>query len=361
MAKLPKIPDVQSILAAGINPSTGLPIKLGVSSSELKTNVKRFLRLIDEQDAINRYKWINLPSNISSQELERWLYYRGQLCFFYIKESDQFYFMPYALEGGLDFYGRFKTVHPVPMNSGSDGNDAKMLGKYLSTIKLNVQYGVKVYQPTESEMYNSCVLLHDYSKQLAETIIPRSNINEPILEVEAECIPLMRTSLMLSTGVIGVRVADADQYASVLDAAKALENAAMEGKPYVPILGPIEFQDLATGQVAKSEEYMLALQSLDNFRLSGYGLDNGGLFQKKAHMLQSEQDVNNTNIGLIYQDGLTIRQNFCNIVNSIWNLGIWCEPAENQVGDLNKDGLMYDRQVEINKDVIVNEGGENDV
>ena len=44
------------------------------------------------------------------------------------------------------------------------------------------------------------------------------------------------------------------------------------------------------------------------------------------------------------QDGLSIRQNFCNIVNSIWGLGIWCEPSENVSGaDINGDGLLYDR------------------
>ena len=44
------------------------------------------------------------------------------------------------------------------------------------------------------------------------------------------------------------------------------------------------------------------------------------------------------------QDGLSIRQNFCNIVNSLWGLGIWCEPAQNIMGaDIDGDGLMYDR------------------
>ena len=43
------------------------------------------------------------------------------------------------------------------------------------------------------------------------------------------------------------------------------------------------------------------------------------------------------------QDGLSIRQNFCNIVNSIWGLGIWCEPSENINGmDMDGDGDAYD-------------------
>ena len=92
---------------------------------------------------------------------------------------------------------------------------------------------------------------------------------------------------------------------------------------------------------------MLAMQSLDNLRLSGYGIDNGGLFEKKAHELQSEADINGGPVGLVLQDGLSIRQNFCNIVNSIWDLGIWCEPAQNIMGaDTDGDGLVYDRNTE---------------
>lgn len=90
------------------------------------------------------------------------------------------------------------------------------------------------------------------------------------------------------------------------------------------------------------------MQALDNFRLSMYGLENGGLFQKKSHMLEAEQKMNNGNIGLIMQDGLTLRQDFCNIINSIWGIGIWCEVSETVSGaDRNFDGELADKQTPI--------------
>ena len=104
---------------------------------------------------------------------------------------------------------------------------------------------------------------------------------------------------------------------NVIDGSRSLEHAAMTGNPWVPIIGNIEFQELTDGSTGKIEEYMLAMQSLDNLRLSGYGIDNGGLFEKKAHELQTEADINGGPVGLVLQDGLSIRQNFCNIVNSI--------------------------------------------
>lgn len=348
MAKKPFLPDIQTMIQLGINPKTGLPYKLGDASS--KGDIKKVLRIIDEQDAVNRYKWYNLPCDISSQELERMLYYRGQLCFFYSKDLEQFYFMPYALDGKLDFYGRYVTIHPVPMNgSGEDEKDpnAKKLlqqqADYLSTVKLKCTYGVLLDEELSiDDLEGRAVLLRDYTNQLAPMVIPRQVINDPICDVEAECIPYMRTNLIASSGVKGMRVADADQQDDVFTANEQIKTAALTGQMNVPIVGNIEFQELAAKVGAKPAEFMLAMQSLDNFRLSTFGLENGGLFEKKQHILESENQVNQQNVGLIMQDGLSIRQNFCNIVNSIWGLNIWCEPTENETMDLNGDGVQYD-------------------
>ena len=340
-----KLPDLETLWQAGINPKTGLPTKFGSSKCTIKEDIKKYLRLIDEQDAVNRYVWYNLPANLTSQELERMLYYKGQLCFFYDKDLEEFYFMPYALDGTIDFYGRYNTIHPVPMTSGSDDKGNKAQAQYLANKKLKCVYGIKLPEElTIKDLDESTVLLHDYTKQLSQMIQPRVVVNDPLLDVMAECVPFMRTAMIGSTGIKGVRVQDADQQQNVIDGSRSLEHAAMTGNPWVPIIGNIEFQELTDGPTGKIEDYMLAMQSLDNLRLSGYGLDNGGLFEKKSHILQTEADLNGGPVGLVLQDGLSIRQNFCNIVNSIWGLGIWCEPAENVVGaDLNGDGVIYDR------------------
>ena len=346
---MPKMVDLDLLIQAGIDPKTGLPRKMA-KRKNLKPEIKRALRIIDEQDAVNRYVWYNLPNNITSQELERMLYYKGQLCFFYMKELDQFFFMPYALDGTIDFYGRYNRIHPVPMTSGTEDKNGKAQAQLLSEIKLDVLYGIPI--PKEGDtvesfmksLENKCVLLYDYSKQLSQTITPRVEVNDAILDVMAECVPFMRTSLLLSTGVKGMRVQNGDDWTNVQDANRSVEDASLMGDPYIPMVGMTEFQDLQNGQVAKSEEYMLAMQSLDNLRLSTYGIDNGGLFEKKAHELQTEADINGGPVGLVLQDGLSIRQNFCNIVNALYGLGMWCEPAENITGaDMNGDGLMYDR------------------
>ena len=283
--------------------------------------------------------------NLPSQEVERMLYYKGQLCFYYDKDLEEFYFMPYALDGNIDLYGRYNTIHPVPMTSGTDDKNNKAQAEYLANKKLKCVYGIKMPEDLKPEDFtDSCVLLHDRSKQLSQTVLPRAQIQDPLLDVMAECIPFMRTCLLAGSGIKGIRVNDADQADAVHDASRTLKQAALTQEPWIAIEGNVEMQELTDGATLKAEEYMLALQSLDNFRLSTYGIDNGGLFEKKAHELQSEADLNGGPVGLVLQDGLSIRQNFCNIVNSIWGIGIWCEPAENIMGmDQNGDGTIYDR------------------
>ena len=358
--KTPNMIDPSLYKQAGIDLKTGLPVRV-VDGENLKTNMKKILRLIDEQDAINRYKWFNLPCNISSEELERLLYYKGQLCFFYFKDLNEFYFMPYALDGSIDFYGRYNTIHPVPMSSGTEGNTEEEKKKFkeihetqralLSMLHLKVVKAIKpLNELKEEDLYNSAVILWDYSRQIGQLNIPRKDVNDPLLDVIAEIPCFLRTALIASTGVKGMRVNDAEASNEVKVASAQVLNCALSGELATPITSTIEIQELFDGPTGKAQEYLLAMQALENFRLSTYGLENGGLFEKKAHKLEEEQEMNTSTVGLVFEDGLAIRQNFCNIVNSIWGTSIWCMPSESVVGgDLDGDGLAFDN----------NEAGEN--
>ena len=342
-----KIANLEPIIAAGIDPKTGLPIKMASSYEGKKPEIKKQLRILDEQNAINRYTWYNLPLDITSQELERLLYYYGQLCFFYVPSLKKFFITKYALDGTIDFYGRYNTVHPVPIASGMDEKDDryKKMASYLSTVKLDVLYDVPWQEDVNFLEGKHCVLLHDYSKQMGQTIIARQLVQEPILDIMADCIPFMRTNLLNSTGVEGMRISNQNDYATVEEASRAIDSAALCGKKWVPIVGSVEFQELTGGNLAKSEEFMLAMQSLDNYRLSLYGLDNGGLFQKKSHMLEAEQEMNAGTVSIPLQDGLSIRQHFCDIVNSVTAAGMTCEISEVAAGaDMNMDGMVMDEQ-----------------
>lgn len=356
MANNSRLPNVEPSIAAGI-PLKGKNniksakefLEFGNSTNWRKENVKKQLRILDEQDAVNRYKWYNLPCDLSSQELERLIYYRGQLCFFYVPEIEQFIFSPYALDGTIDYYGRYNTVHPVPWAEGMENEKKSPLSAYLANKKLDVCYGIPASDEKAIEWVKkfvegrACVLVYDYTKQLSQTNIARQILQDPLLDIMADCIPFMRTCLLSGTGIKGMRVSTEADYPNVLDANAALEKAALEGDLNVPIVGSVDFQELTNGQTLKAEEFLLSMQGLDNYRLSLYGLENGGLFQKKSHMLEGEMAMNAGKAAIPLNDGLSIRQNFCDIVNSITGLGISCEIAEEVIGaDMNMNGVSVE-------------------
>ena len=348
----PVLPDLTTLIQAGINPKTGLPTKLGNISQmdpELKYNARRLFRIIDEQRAVNRYKWYNLPAGISSQELERLLYFKYSLCFFYMKDLEQFYFMPYALDGTIDFYGRFNTIHPVPMTSGAEKEEQtseyKQKAALLSTMKLDVVKDVIIYsnEITEEKLTKSAVILRDYTNQLGQLGEPRYLLNDNLLMLEADCLTFMRTNLLVASGIQGLRVPDADCASEVDAVSRQMYNSATVGNPYVAITAPVELQELQPNSTTKASEYFLAMQSVDNLLLSSYGIDNTGVYEKKAHILESENQVTASNVSLVMQDGLNQRRAFCDKVNSLWNLGLWVEISEDvSHGDIDGDGVTYD-------------------
>lgn len=346
--KGPNLPDIATLIQAGINPKTG-KFRFPAPDKDLKFNARRIFRIMDEQRAVNRFKWYNLPAGLSSQELERLLYLKYSLVFFYFEELDQFFFMPYALDGTIDFYGRYNTVHPVPMTSGAEREDQtkeyKNKAALLSQKKLNVVKDVVVYEDeiTEELLLKSGVILRDYTNQMGQMGEPRYVLNDKLTELEADCLCFMRTNLLINSGIQGLRVGDADEAHEVVNFTDQLYNSALNGSPYVGITAKAELQELQPNSTTKASEYFLALQSIDNMILNTYGIENTGIYEKSAHILESENAVNVNNVSMVMADSLSQRQNFCNIVNSIWDLGIWCEIAEPVVGyDMNGDGVAYD-------------------
>lgn len=369
----PYLPNMEAYVAAGLNPATGLPYKMGGNDVQTKIDIKRALRIVDEQDAVNRFTWYNLPDGLTSQLLERILYYRGQGAFF--KMNDKFYFLPYALDGTIDVYGRFNSITPLPFNGTTQTKDEKPLIKGLTydcvyevmtPEDFVKQDGTFDITKMEDLVDKSAVILKDYTEQISQTNTSRQVLNEPILDIMSDCLPFCRTALFHSTGVKGMRVGSQVEANEVITANRAINNAALTGQWAVPIVGAVDFQDLTNGNgVGKSEEFLLSLQAFDSFRLSLYGLPNGGLFQKKAHMLEAEQNMNAGTASLVLQDSLSNRQAFCNIVNSIWGLGIWCDVNESITQmDRDMDGDAYGNGEETKAQNAAapqnNEGGTND-
>lgn len=357
----PKLIDPKMIASLGINPKTGLPIKFGSGKAEyLKEDIARCLRVIDRQDATNRYSWFNLPSDLDGNLIERILYYKGQGCFFFIPQIKRFYFLPYTLYGNLDAYGRYQNVIPVMLNGSPDDKPTE----FIKGLTRDVQRSIILPEDWKEEYLDTkCVLLSDYVQGIDQNIIPRNDLNRPLIQLESEMLPFMRTGLISSSGVSALRVSSQDEQSNVKVASDSIEHAALVGEKFIPVIGSLDFQDLANTNQVDANQYLLAMQSIDNMRLSTLGLSNGGLFQKEGTILQSEALNANANTGLILQDGLKLRQDFCNIVNSLFGLRIWCEITQPATLPMSQDlGLYNDLENENNgtTDNTMNEGDDNE-
>ena len=349
----PTIINVEALIAAGIDPKTGLPLK--IADADMKSEIKKLLRILDEQEFCNRYVWKNIPANISSQELERMLYYKGQLIMFFAKDvgDGEFFITPYSLDGGIDFYGRYRTVKPVPMSSGTDENDNKQKSAsdaaLLTGMKFEIAY-TPVNNPSQNDVEGKAVILRDYTNQLPQTLLPRQGIQEAIIDVESECIPYAQTNMLASCGTKAVRVNNADQSQEVEKAAKSIKKHALNGITMTPIVGDLEMQELNDKSPTKSEEFMLVMQAVDNLRRRFLGINTGGVFEKKAHTLQSEQSMNETAAALPLADGLAWRKKFCMIANSIWGIGIDVDIAEELKQKETNEDVYVDSTKEGNED-----------
>ena len=342
MAK-PAIRDYATFLQAGIDPKTGLPIRMSVDNSQLKNDLKKIERIKDEQMAVHRYQWYNLPFDLSSEEVERMLYYKYSLCIFYEKTTEKFYLMPYALDGGIDFYGRFTSVHPVPMANGSTDIEKKNIDRirnYLSTLKLKVLYDIPEvvingknadsFDPTEYT-----VILRDYTPQLSQTDIPRAMLQESLIDLKSDLLPYMKTALTNSTGIVGVRVQNQDEASNVEAANHSLKHAALTGKMFIPIVGQVEMQEMTGNGSLRSQEFLLALQGIENYQKEIYGIGSNGLMQKASHMLSEEQAMNQTSGSAAFDDGLYWRQRWCNLVNLLFGTSAWCDVGDIAMADMN--------------------------
>ena len=320
----PKLFNLELFYQMGIDPGTGKPLKLTAGSGEdLLVNAKRAIRIKDEQEAIHRYKWEGLPKGIDPLLLERIIYYRGQAMLFKITDED-YLFLPYAVTGSYDCYGRPPMLRPLVFG-GSPTTNSKGEIKADDEKIFGDKYYKAVYDKDEEvkDPMDAAVILKDYTPQLADYIIPRVTIQEHAISLEAEGLPLARTKMIGDSGVKGMRVNDEGAATNVKLASKAIVKAAMQGDQFVPVVDEIEFQDLGTsGGQGTPEGSLMYVQALDNYRRSLLGIENGGIYQKKAHVLEEEESVNDADTRSVLADGLEWRKRFCELGNAVFGLSM---------------------------------------
>lgn len=341
--------------------SVGLYRRFKNNGEKLQPSILNLLQIIDREDFCSRYELENLPSNLNltSNEIFRMLYYKYALAF--AKLGDSFYILPYTQVGQIDVYARTDYINLIPYTENEKEEKRYKEKSPLSSYTFKI---IHTEEDIKEDEELKAVIIKDYINGLNTNYdLPRYQVNSELLEIESFFIPYCRTALKLSTGVKMIAVNDADESEDVIQSLTKIDDCVLKGTPFIPVTRKSDFQDIGTTPTASVQDYFLAMQSVDNFRLATLGLSNGGLFQKQERETISEQATNTVNASARLQNNYEELKRTINLINKAFNLNINVKiKVDFQTEDnkeINKGFENGQYKDVVNNDIIEEKGVEN--
>lgn len=300
------------------------------------------LKVMDYQQYLTRFKWNNLPEGLDSELFERIMYFSGSAMFFYIKELNRFYFLPYGMSGegedtGIDFYGRFNKIKPYSFNGSTDASgERKADGKkstadlYLSTqIRDNIKDIPFVSSEEEAKKIfeNGAVICWDYTPELNYWNNSRNRISQSYIKYLVKVLIQTKSALINASG-FNMFTADGESDNDIMQLQIDAINEDRENGKLAAVVSKLlgKIENLQSNAPAAMQDFWSSLQSVDNLRLKTMGIRNDGLQQKSQYQNIQEQSMDINDSLQVYWNSFMERIKFSAIVNSIWGLDIYPEP-----------------------------------
>ena len=280
-------------------------------------------------ETFERYMWINVPFGLTPDLIERVLFYRGKGVLYFNDKVDKFQFLPFALNGQIDEYGRYMKVNTLPFTGVDTVNEKDTKKKPANAIyeDLRIVYDI----PYSKEMIEEVrkketvgIILNDSSLSISQNPIIRSNYVQPVLRMMATLMQIINTAMFGNADHNLIQVETESELESINQQIEGINADILRGKRFTPVVGAVPIQPLKTNNTANLEGLFGTFNSLTNFLKSITGVANAGVFDKKAHLLQEEQKLNGSNSDDIYYNGLRQRQEFCLLVQAYYGYPIWC-------------------------------------
>lgn len=295
-------------------------------------------------ETLERYMWVNIPFGLTQDLIERVLFFRGKGVAYFNDKVGKFQFLPYALNGMIDEYGRYMNVNTLPFTGVSE--TGKKNSKKLQTAiyeNLEIVYDL----PYNKDMIESIrnkktvgIILNDNSLGISQQPIIRDNFVKPVLRMMATLMQLINTAMYGAADHSVLQVENESEYASIREQIKAINFDILHGSRFTPIIGKMPITPIKTSNTADLEGLFGTFNSLTNFLKSITGIANAGVFDKKAHLLQEEQALNGSNSDDIYYNGLRQRQEFCIMFQAYYGYPIWCLSKREMSGSEEENYLM---------------------
>lgn len=278
-------------------------------------------------ETLERYFWINIPPGLTADLIERILFYRGTGCFYFNDKVGKFQFLPYALSKTIDEYGRYTQCNTFPFTGTDDGGDSKANPTEFIYQDLDIVWDL----PYNREMINKArkkpvgIILFDSSLSISQSPMIRSIYVKPVIRMLSTLFQIINTAMFGAADHNIVVVENESILDSINAQIEGINKDILDGKRYTPVVSPLEITPLKSSSTYDIEGLFNTYNSLTNFLKSITGIANPGVFDKKAHLLQEEQQLNGSNADDIYYNGLRMRQEFCMLIQQYYGYPIWCQ------------------------------------
>ena len=365
--------DTASILQAGI-PQNKKMLKYGnwidqngnaVTPDLLKCNLNydslyAIMREQNKNETLERYMWLNLPYGLTQDLIERVLFYRGKGVLYYNDNVGKFQFLPFALNGRIDEYGRYMRVNTLPFTGVTEENEKKK-EKRLVYEELDIVYDLPYNEETLSLARSGKpvgIIINDSSLAVSQQPIIRSNYVQPVLRMLATLMQIINTAMFGNADHSLVQVENEGELDEINRAIEAINQDILKGKRFTPVAGTFPITPIKTSNTANLEGLFGCFNSLTNFLKSITGVANAGVFDKKAHLLQEEQKLNGSNSDDIYYNGLRMRQEACLLIQAYYGYPVWCSSKRAMSEAEEENYLMGETSDPDNTQHNNNYGGE---
>lgn len=332
--------DTTSLMQAGI-PQSKKMLKYGnaidqngksITPNLLKYNLSYgdlfdIMRHQNFTETIERYMWTNLPFGLTQDIIERVLFFRGKGVMYFNDKVGKFQFLPFALNGKIDEYGRYSCVNTLPF-TGVDSDVKNKKAQPLVYENLEIVYDFPYSEDTIKKINDGRVvgiILNDNSLEISQQPVIRYNFVKPVLHMLATLMQIINTAMFGNADHNLLQVANESELESINLQINAINQDILHGLRFTPIIGTLPITPIKTSNTSNLEGLFGTFNSLTNFLKSITGVANAGVFDKKAHLLQEEQRLNGSNSDDIYYNGLRLRQEFCLLFQAYYNYPVWCE------------------------------------
>jgi hypothetical protein len=304
-------------------------------------------------ETIERFEWTGLPSELTSDLIERILYfrYKGALFIF----NKRFVFLPFTLRNTIDSYGRYEEIQPVlftgQWKTTGDGftKDVAFVANKTFKAIYDLPEGKEEDQEIENETIDdvseikiddsNAVILTDSSLEISQDFTPMNYLIRPFIEQLTDIFVLVNIDLITSAKAFYVVAKDADQKDAIEKEFANLDQRILNGKRIIVVTSPTKLEELSGGNTKDTARYFQSYQSIDNLRKDIIGGENGGTFMKQEHTTEMETETNSNQSeggSPVINNALRMRKEFCAIANKVFGISI----------DVNIKGGSQDNIVE---------------